>query len=110
MKLRSIVICSLVVLLASSCSQVTLKRQGKRTITRKPDYSATKSFYVYGLIGEHTVDGKEVCRGRSPVQMQAVDTFVNRVLTYVTLGIYSPRTVKVWCPKKRSKKRRSKRS
>jgi hypothetical protein len=52
-----------------------------------------------GLIGEHHVDVLAICGGKEPAQMQSQQTFVDGLLTLVTLTIYAPVTTKVWCNK-----------
>lgn len=86
-----------IVLGQAACGTVTVKDRGIRKLSGDPTYQDSKSFFLGGLIGEHRVDGKEICHGRTPLQMQAQDTFVDGLLTVLTIGIYAPRTVKVWC-------------
>lgn len=99
-KLILLVVCS--AFLFTGCSKVTIKSKGSRKITRDADYSESKTFWIAGLVGSHSVDVQEVCGSRRPVQMQTVSTFVNRLLQFLTFTIYSPRTAKVWCGKEKS--------
>ena len=86
----------------SACSTVTIKQKGKARLSTEPDYESRKSYFLWGLVGEHSVDAKKIC-GRSAVrQMQAQDTFVDSLLGIITLGIYRPRTAKVWCNRRRT--------
>jgi hypothetical protein len=96
-KLPTLAAAALVAALTASCSTVTLRDSGKRRALGDPQYSESKPYFLLGIIGEHAVDGKQVCGGKTPVQMQAVSTFGDRFLTFLTLGIYAPRTAKVWC-------------
>lgn len=80
---------------ASACSTVTIQPKAKSTIISDPHYQESKSFYLFGTIGERRVNVAEVCGNKEPLQMQSQQTFLNGVATLFTLGIYSPHTVKV---------------
>jgi hypothetical protein len=56
----------------------------------------TKKFYVLGLVGEHTLIMKDYC-GNGVSHIQEQNTFGDSFLTIITLGIYAPRTVKIFC-------------
>lgn len=90
----------LIALLVSltACSSVTI--QPKATLKRQspPTAASTQHFFLWGLLPtERNVDVSQVCGGNTPTQIQARDTFVDRLLNFVTLGLYAPRTAKVWC-------------
>jgi len=95
--MKRICIAAAALILMAGCSTVTIKSSGTRKITSNPDYSESKSFYLLGLVGEHSIDVRNICSGRTPVQMQTVSTFTDRLLEIITIGIYAPRTAKVWC-------------
>ena len=79
------------------CSTVTITQQGRRKLTSTPTYEKKQSFFLWGLAGERWIDTREVCGGNEPKQMQTQFTFVDGLLNFITLGIYAPRTAKVWC-------------
>jgi hypothetical protein len=83
--------------LALGCQTVTVNPAGTVKRTTAPTVAARKSFFIWGLVGNHRVDAVAACSGRKPVQMQAQTTFVDAVLGIVTFGIYSPRSVRFWC-------------
>ena len=99
-------ICVLVFLLVS-CSTVTIKPRGSKKYTSEPTYSKTFHHWAWGLVAGGEVNVKEVCGGKPVKQMQTQFEFVDSLLGIVTLGIYRPRTAKVWCggKKKRRKKK-----
>ncbi|WP_430460336.1 Bor family protein [Thalassolituus sp. LLYu03] len=84
-------------LLLSACSSVTIRPYGGEKDTAQPDYQVSKPFYWFGLSGEHEVNTSLICGQRRVMQMQAVTTLADWLQGLVTLGIYSPRTAKVWC-------------
>jgi hypothetical protein len=80
-----------------SCATATIRPGGGPGISNAPTFSRTETFFFWGLMGEHTVDVAEVCPAQGAEQMQTQRTFKNVLLTAVTLGIYAPKTAKVWC-------------
>jgi hypothetical protein len=65
----------------------------------KPDrrpITETKKFYIFGLVGEHTVIAKDYCsNGVSRIKEEF--TIGDIILTTLTVGIYAPRTVNIYC-------------
>lgn len=94
-KLISLVVACL--LLLSGCAAVTITQQGEPEFKYRPHYEERKHFFLWGLIGEHTVNTREICRDRTVVQMQTKFEAMDVLYTALTLGIYLPRTAKVWC-------------
>lgn len=87
----------LALLMLSACTSVTIRPSGGEKIHTEPTYTDSKPFYLFGLIGEHTVDVNEVCDGAEVEQMQTLISSNDYLLNLITLFIYSPRTAKVWC-------------
>ncbi|SHH23289.1 Bor family protein [Ferrimonas marina] len=84
----------------SACSTVTIKPDPNVTVSNLPSYEETRHFFMWGLAGEERVNVKEVCGEQGAAQMQSQATFLNGLLSTLTLGIYSPHSVKVWCSDK----------
>jgi hypothetical protein len=95
-------IVSILLLGLSACSTVTIAPQGERKLVNTPTYEESKPFYLWGLAGEHHVNVLEICNNKEPLQMQSQQTFFDGLLNFITLGIYSPHTAKVWCPEEKS--------
>ncbi|MCU0692597.1 MAG: Bor family protein [Polyangiaceae bacterium] len=54
-------------------------------------------FYIFGLVGSEEFDVHEFC-GEAPVaQVRTGGNFGTAIVGAITLGIYSPRKVYVWC-------------
>jgi hypothetical protein len=85
-----------------ACSTVTIRELGGEQLSTEPTYQSSKPYFVFGLIGSHDINVREICGGARAIQMQAQDTFVDRLLGIVTLWIYTPRTAKVWCEQGRA--------
>ena len=84
-------------LLIVGCSTVTINPKVSDKLETEPTYEERKTFFFWGLVGEHRVDVQSICSGKKPVQMQSQQTFTDGFLGIITLGIYSPHSVKVWC-------------
>lgn len=95
--------CSLVATAAlcvvmTGCASVTISPDGKSKLSSEPNYQNTENFYFWGLTPDvNEVNVTDICAGEDVRQMQAQTTFVDGLLGAITLGIYSPRSVKVWC-------------
>lgn len=81
----------------SACATVTVRPEGGTKVADKPDYAASKNYFFWGLAGEHTIDVTKICGDQGVEQFQSQHTFMNGFLGGITLGIYSPKTAKVWC-------------
>ena len=95
--LLGLTVLCLLILIMSACSSVTVRPDGGAKDSSEPSYIDSKAFYLLGLIGEHDVDVNEVCEGAAITQMQTVATGTDWIISVLTLGIYTPRTAKVWC-------------
>jgi len=96
-RLASACLILLIAGILTSCSTVTLRPEGTAKLGSEPTWSQSNNYFLWGLIGDHRVDTERVCGERGVRQMQAQDTFVDGLLALITLGIYAPRTSKVWC-------------
>lgn len=87
-----------------SCLHVTVREDNQEKISlQEPSYEDSKNFFFWGLLPDHReVNLKNLCKGGEFDQLQAMTTGMNGFLTAITLGIYSPRTTKVWCKKEGS--------
>ena len=80
-----------------ACSTVTINPKPTGKLVSKPTYEESKNFYWWSLVGEHRINVQKICVAQDVVQMQSQMTFEDAVFTFITLGIYAPHTVKVWC-------------
>lgn len=95
-KALALVSCLLMFGLAG-CSSVTMQPEYRAAVSGSPSYQKRKHFYLGGLVGERRVDVKQICGDRKVIQMQSQQTFVDGLLGLITIGIYAPHSVKVWC-------------
>jgi hypothetical protein len=92
---RVLMLCTLLFLTA--CSSVTVRPYGGEKVTTEPDYKESKDYYLGWLLGEHTVNVSDICGERRVMQMQAVSSLYDMVVSFASILIYTPRTAKVWC-------------
>ena len=63
-----------------------------------PKETITHHFFVSGIGQKKTVDGAEICGGaENVVKTETQQTFVNGLLGFITLGIYTPLEARVYC-------------
>jgi len=93
------------VLLLSSCYSSTVC-----VGNMKPNTPAVKvntvhnSHFFGGLIGEGKIRGKDYVDGATDYKVKHQLTFLDYVISGVTLGIYTPSTTKFYVPLKSTKK------
>lgn len=86
-------------LILSACSTVTIRNRGVTKLASEPTYESSEPFFLWGLVGEKHIDINQICEKTPVRQIQAQYTVLDSVLGVITLGIYMPRTVKIWCEK-----------
>jgi len=85
-------------LMLSGCAAVTITESGPSDFQYRPHYEESKHFFLWGLIGEHHIDITKICTLKQPVkQMQTKYSAMDVLWSTLTLGLYLPRTAKVWC-------------
>lgn len=89
--------CTLLLLSLVSCMSTSLVLDEKWTPMAKPTYVDYMDSYWFGLHGQPSVSVQQVCMDQKPLAIQRVKTGEDIFLTLITLGIYTPSTVKVWC-------------
>lgn len=91
-------LCVSILLALSGCYTVTATQNGSMKKVTEPDFEKREHFFLWGLApNARVVNVKKACPSNAPTQMQTQNTFLDSFLGVITLGIYSPRTAKVWC-------------
>jgi len=86
-----------VCLLLSACESVTIRTDNLRETSDIPSYQKSFNYWWWGLKGEHDINVREICTGNSVTQLQSIASFSDAAFTMFTLGIYSPRSARIWC-------------
>lgn len=95
-KLPGYFLLSLIIML-SGCAAVTITETGEPNFRYYPNYEESKPFFLWGLIGDHRIDVSKICTEKPVVQMQTKFSSWDVLYSALTLGLYLPRTAKVWC-------------
>ncbi len=74
-----------------------MKPKGIARLTNKPTYEKSHAMWLGGLGPEVKLNAKSFCGNSDIIQMQTVKTFLDVLFSTITLTIYYPRTVRVWC-------------
>jgi len=59
-------------------------------------YDTTGHFFLVGLLGDKNIAAYQTCPG-GVARVQSKNTFGDLVLTFLTVGLYSPRTYEIEC-------------
>jgi len=81
----------------SGCAAVTITESGQPDFKYRPHYEESKHFFLWGLFGEHHINVTEICTDLPVKQMQTKYSALDVLYSTLTLGLYLPRTAKVWC-------------
>ena len=76
-------------LLITGCAQQTFTVQNKPAAVA-PKETITHHFFVSGIGQKKTVRAAKICGGAENVKTETQQTFVNGLLGFITLGIYTP--------------------
>jgi hypothetical protein len=88
---------ALVSVLLLGCMSTRVVLSDKWNRYSKPVYVDYFDYYWGGLKGHPEVALQKVCMDQRPHAFERIKTAEDGIITAVTLGIYSPSTVKVWC-------------
>jgi hypothetical protein len=81
----------------TACRTVTIVSERGVLAEERPRYEESLGYAFWGLAGEHEIDVEKVCGGREAAKLQTQSTASDELLSVVTLGLYMPRTARVWC-------------
>lgn len=81
----------------TGCAAITITESGGSDFQYRPHFEESKPFFLWGIVGEHHINTQEICGARPVVQMQSKFSSWDVLYSVITLGIYLPRTAKVWC-------------
>jgi len=64
---------------------------------RPQEYQAWVNGFVFGLVGQRSLDVRDVCPSGSARQVEVRQTATTTLLTVASFGLYSPRQVRIRC-------------
>ena len=94
--MKKILLATALALLITGCAQQTFTVQNKPAVA--PKETITYHFFVSGIGQKKTVDAAKICGGaENVVKTETQQTFVNGLLGFILLGIYTPLESIVYC-------------
>lgn len=84
----------LLVLFLNGCGFTYHFRDGDGV--RGEEHDEWASYFLFGLVGDHEIDVRELCP-QGVYEITTGTNFLTWLVTMVTVGIYNPRKVNVWC-------------
>ena len=95
--MKKMLLATALALLITGCAQQTFTVQNKPAAVA-PKETITHHFFVSGIGQKKTVDAAKICGGaENVVKTETQQTFVNGLLGFITLGIYTPLEARVYC-------------
>ena len=92
--MKKMLLATALALLITGCAQQTFTVQNKAAVA--PKETITHHFFVSGIGQKKTVDAAKICGGaENVVKTETQQTFVNGLLGFITLGIYTPLEARV---------------
>jgi hypothetical protein len=83
---------------SAGCGTVTFLRNPETRTFVDATYESRKAYWWWGLKGgpyDEYVD--QICLGKNADEVMFERTASDLLVTFATLGVYAPRTVKIWC-------------
>ena len=94
--MKKMLLASALALLITGCAQQTFTVQNKPAAVAPK--TITPSFLRFWNWAEETVDAAKICGGaENVVKTETQQTFVNGLLGFITLSIYTPLEARVYC-------------
>jgi len=94
--MKTLMIMLTVALATSACATHTIRYKNPTVASGGNTKSAKQTFFLWGLVGGSEVDLQQMCpNGVAAIEDKA--SVGDGILTAITGGIYSPRSVEVHC-------------
>ena len=91
------VLAALAILLLTGCMSTRVIFDPKWDSRMRATYEDYFDYYFFGLSGHPEVNLQKVCMDQKVYAFKRFKSPEDAIITWVTLGIYSPATVRVWC-------------
>jgi len=101
--MKKLVLCLLVALVATNCAHHanTVKISSGYINPDRPDATKTNNFFVWGWFQNDDTNAYAMCGNNQKVKAVRTEaTSLNRFLTILTFGLYTPTKTSVWCENK----------
>jgi hypothetical protein len=61
------------------------------------EHNEWASFFLFGLVGDYELDVRDFCPNGDVHEITTGTNFLTWLVSTVTIGIYTPRKVNIWC-------------
>lgn len=85
----------LLLLANASCFKASFYTDPK--LVRGLEHDQWTDFFLFGLVGNESFDVQQFCDNRPIAEVKTGGNFATSLVSYLTLGIYTPRKVYVTC-------------
>ena len=93
----TLLLCISAIAALSACSTQNFEINPNPTVMEQPSYEATNHFVFWGIGQVQTMHPGEACGPEGVNRIETKRTFINGVLSTLTLGLYAPRDYAVYC-------------
>ncbi|MBQ8482144.1 MAG: Bor family protein [Alphaproteobacteria bacterium] len=93
----TLLFCAFIIAVLSSCSTQNFEINPNPTAMEQPSYEGTNHFLLWGFRQVQTMHPGEACGPEGVSRVETKETFINGLLSVLTLGIYAPRDYAVYC-------------
>jgi hypothetical protein len=93
--IRCALLATLIAMGATGCYKATFISNPR--VVKGADHDQWNSFFLWGLVGDETLDVRQFCSGGQVAQVRTGANFLTGLVSLVTIGIYAPRMAYVWC-------------
>jgi hypothetical protein len=80
---------------STGCYKATFIRDS--SAVRGVEHDEWTNFFLFGLVNEQTIDVHQFCPNGKVAQVQTGANFATGLVSFLTIGIYTPRKVYVTC-------------
>lgn len=97
---------SLVYLFISACAAVQIDftsnptPQTEQILKANATFTDFRNLYFFGTVPKADINVAKVCLDQEPLRLKTFSSLEDILFTTFSIGIYSPRTIKVWCADK----------
>jgi uncharacterized lipoprotein YajG len=82
-----------------ACATQRVHFTNKMSLANMPSYEKSQSFFLRGIGQSTDVNAAEVCGAGKVLRVDTSYSGLDVILDILTFGIYSPRTVAIYCKK-----------
>ncbi len=94
--MKKVTLITTLILMATGCATQTYQLSDAKV--EKPTHEERQTFFVEGIGQSQMINAAEICGGaENIIKIESEETAADVGLYIITLGIYSPRTAKVYC-------------